>query len=356
MTDTKTAERPGAPSAAKPAESGTGSGQDEGIFTVLLALGANIGVGVLKLIAGLISGSSALLSEAAHSVGDSTTEVLLLVALRRSDRPADRRHPFGYGKERYFWSLLAAGGIFISGAAFSIYQGLHTIIGGDQEPTDKLWINYPVLALAAVLEGASFVQAIRRVRTQQRQSRKSLRSLMRDPEDPTVNSIAMEDSTALVGIVVAGLGVLLHQLTGDAVYDGIASLIIGLLLLVVAFVLARSTGDLLIGKQASGQLLREVEAFLENEEEIVDVVDVLSMLVGTGNVLLCVRADFDDEVRGGAIEAACMRIDADLRERFPELFEVFIQPVSSGDPRVEQRVQARYGRALSDDGQAGRTQ
>src|SRR5689334_5694248 len=190
------------------------STEDEGTLTVLLALAANLAVGILKLVAGLISGSGALLSEAAHSVGDSTTEVLLLVALRRSDRPADRRHPFGYGKERYFWSLLAAGGIFVSGAAFSVYQGLHTIIGGDQEPTDKLWINYPVLALAAVLEGASFFQAIRRVRTQQRQSRKSLRSLMRDPEDPTVNSVAMEDSTALVGIVVAAHGVLLHQLTG----------------------------------------------------------------------------------------------------------------------------------------------
>src|SRR6476660_995788 len=150
MTDTKMAERSGAPSAAKPAaESGADSGQDEGIFTVLLALGANIGVGVLKLIAGLVSGSSALLSEAAHSVGDSTTEVLLLVALRRSGRPADRRHPFGYGKERYFWSLLAAGGIFISGAAFSICQGLHTIIGGSAEGTDHLWINYPVLVIAA---------------------------------------------------------------------------------------------------------------------------------------------------------------------------------------------------------------
>ncbi|HEY8302458.1 MAG TPA: cation diffusion facilitator family transporter [Jatrophihabitans sp.] len=324
-------------------------GGDESTVTVLLALGANLAVGVLKLIAGLISGSGALLSEAAHSVGDSTTEVLLLVALRRSDRPADRRHPFGYGKERYFWSLLAAGAIFVSGAAFSIYEGLHTIFSsGGAESTDKLWINYPVLVVAACFEGASFFQAIRRARTQARESRKTLRGLLRDPEDPTVNSVAMEDSAALVGILIAIIGVSLHQLTGDAVYDGIASLLIGALLLVVAFLLARATGDLLIGKQASTRLLDAIETFLENEAEILDVVDVLSMLVGTGSVLLCVRADFHDEVSSGDIEEACMRIDIDLRERFPELSEVFIQPVSRGDPRVEERVEARYGRTLSD--------
>ena len=324
------------------------SSGEESTFTVLLALAANLAVGVLKLAAGLISGSSALLSEAAHSVGDSTTEVLLLVALRRSDRPADSRHPFGYGKERFFWSLLAAGAIFVSGAAFSIYEGLHTIVGGGAEPTDKLWINYPVLALAAVFEGASFLQAMRRARTQAKRSRKSLRGLLRDPEDPTVNSVAMEDSAALVGIVIAAIGVALHQVTGSSVYDGIASLCIGVLLLFVAFVLARATGDLLIGKQASTTLLREIEGFLEDEAEIIDVVDVLSMVVGAGSVLLCVRADFADEVSSGDIEQACMRIDTDLRNRFNELSEVFIQPVSRGDPRVEERVQARYGRILSD--------
>ena len=261
-------------------EGEAGGGGDEGTLTVLLALAANVAVGILKLAAGLISGSSALLSEAAHSVGDSTTEILLLVALRRSDRPADARHPFGYGKERYFWSLLAAGAIFVSGAAFSIYEGLHTILGSGAESTDMLWINYPVLVIAAGFEGTSFLQAIRRARTQARQSRKTLRGLLRDPEDPTVNSVAMEDSAALVGIGIAIVGVLFHQLTGDAVYDGIASLLIGLLLLVVAFLLARATGDLLIGKQAPTRLLEAIESFLESEDEIIDVVDVLSMLVG----------------------------------------------------------------------------
>jgi cation diffusion facilitator family transporter len=259
-------------------------------ITVLLALAANLAVGVLKLAAGLITGSGALLSEAAHSAGDSTTEVLLLVAVRRSGRPADQRHPFGYGKARYFWSLMAAGAIFVSGASFSIYQGLHTIIGGSEE-SNHLWINYPVLALAFLIEGVSFLQAIRRVRTTAAQSRRSLGSVVRDPDDPTVNSVALEDSTALVGILVAAAGVGLHQLTGSVVWDGVASLIIGVLLLVVAYILANACGELLIGKQASTRLLGEIESFLEDEEEIVDVVDALSMQTGTGRVLLCVRAD-----------------------------------------------------------------
>ena len=319
----------------------------ESTLTVVLAGGVNLAIAVLKLIAGIITGSGAMLSEAAHSVADTITEVLLLTALKRSDRPADRVHPFGYGKERYFWSLLAAGAIFVSGAAFSVYEGLHTIFGAESEVSD-LWINYPVLAIAAVFEGLSFRQAIRQARGQSRRTRKSLATLVRDPEDPTTNSVVMEDSAALIGLVIAAVGVGLHQITGSPVWDGAASLLIGALLLVVAFLLARATGDLLIGKQASRDLLVAIEAFLEGEDEVVDVVDLLTMMVGSGRVLVCVRADFLDTASAWDLEQACMRIDGDMRERFPELDEIFIQPVSRGDPRVEQRVRNRYGRVLSD--------
>ncbi len=321
----------------------------ERLLTVLLALAANFAVGVLKLVAGLVSGSGALLSEAAHSVGDCTTEILLLVALRRSDKPADRAHPFGYGKDRYFWSLLAAGAIFISGAAFSVYQGLHTILGSGEEPADMLWINYPVLALAFVFEGTSFIQAWRTVRSHANRQRRSLRNSFLDPDDPTVNSVAMEDTAALIGLLAAGAGVGLHQLTGDAVYDGIASLVIGALLLLVAFVLARSCEELLIGKQASTQLLSAIEKALEEQDEIVDVVDLLTMRTGAGRVLVCIRADFVDELSGGEVELACSRIDKALLDRFEVLDEIFIQPVSRGDERIRERVRARYGRVLADE-------
>lgn len=326
-----------------PAESG------ERLFTVLLALAANFAVGVLKLVAGLLSGSGALLSEAAHSVGDCGTEVLLLVALRRSDKPADRAHPFGYGKDRYFWSLMAAGAIFVSGAAFSVYQGVHTILGGESESTDKLWINYPVLALAFVFEGTSFVQAVRQVRSHARRQRRPLRSAVLDPDDPTVNSVAMEDTAALIGLVLAAAGVGLHQLTGNAVFDGIASLAIGALLLLVAFVLARSCERLLIGKQASALLFRAIEAQLEEADEIVDVVDLLTMRTGAGRVLVCIRADFVNDLSAGDVEQACARIDKELMDRFDVLDEIFIQPIARSDERIRERVRARYGKALADE-------
>lgn len=315
--------------------------------TVLLALAANLGVAVLKLIAGLVSGSGALLSEAAHSVGDSTTEVLLLVALRRSDRPADRRHPFGYGKERYFWSLLAAVAIFVTGAAFSCYQGVHTIVSPDNEST-LLWVNYVVLGLALVLEAVSFRQAFGQLRGLTRRRRQSVREYMRAPTDPTVNSVVLEDSTAMVGILVAAAGVGLHQLTDDAVWDGVASLVIGALLLVAAFVLARANEDLLIGRQADLRLVRAIEQRLEQADEVDDVVDLLTMLVGTGRVLVCARVDFVDSVTAGDLEAACVRLDEELRREFPDLGEIFIQPASRRDRGIRDRVQARYGRTFAD--------
>lgn len=322
--------------------------EGESYLTVLLALGANVGVGILKLIAGLISGSAALLSEAAHSAGDCTTEVLLLVAQRRSMKPADRSHPFGYGKERYFWSLTAAVAIMVSGAAFSLYEGLHAIFG--PQDTDKLlWINYPVLAFSAILEGTSLRQAVKQMRGETERLRRSVRSYLRTPRDPTINSVLLEDSAAIIGLAVAAVGVALHQATGNQAWDGAASLVIAFLLLQVAFVLARANEDLLIGKQADPRLIREIELWLEEQPEIVDVVDLLSMRTGTDSILLCARADFVNSTSGGDIEEACVRLDTQMREKWPSLDEIFIQPASREDEAMRRRVQQRYGRALADE-------
>lgn len=322
--------------------------QGESTLTVLLALAANVGVGILKLVAGLISGSAALLSEAAHSAGDSTTEVLLLVAQKRSQRPADRRHPFGHGKERYFWSLIAAVAIFVSGAIFSFYQGYETITG-PKEDAGTLWINYPVLALAAVLEGISLRQAVRQMRGETRRLRLSVTAYVRAPRDPTVNSVLLEDSAAMVGLAIAATGVALHQITGNQLWDGLASICIGALLLGVTIVLARACEELLIGRQADPRLIRAIEAWLERQPEVDDVVDLLTMRVGTDRVLLCARVDFVDTTSGGDLEAACLRIDTELREEWPVLFEIFVQPASRRDPELRQRVEERYGHALADE-------
>jgi len=321
----------------------------ESTLTVLLALFANLGVGILKLIAGLITGSSALLSEAAHSAGDSTTEVLLLVAQRRSQKPADRSHPFGYGKERFFWSLLAAVAIFVSGSAFAFYQGFHTIFGGHEEGGGHIWINYPVLGLAAILEGISLRQAAGQMRKETRRTRRSVRAYLLRPRDPTVNSVVLEDTAAIIGIALAAAGVGLHQLTGSAVYDGAASVAIGVLLLCVSFVLARACAELLTGRQADQRLLAAVEKFLEDRKEVLDVVDMLTMVVGTDSVLLCMRVDFIDDLTAADLEEACVRLDEELRAQFEVLSEVFIQPASRRDKALRQRVEDRYGRALADD-------
>ena len=338
------------PDAAPELETPVAAANSEGesSLTVLLALAANLGVGALKLIAGLITGSAALLSEAAHSAGDCTTEVLLLVAQRRSMKPADRSHPFGYGKERYFWSLIAAVAILVSGAAFSVYQGLSAILGPEEASKD-IWINYPVLVLAAILEGTSLRQAVKQMRGETARLRLSVRAYLRTPRDPTINSVLLEDSAALVGLAVAAGGVAMHQATGNQAWDGAASLVIAVLLLQVAFVLARANEGLLIGKQADPRLIREIELWLEEQTEVDDVVDVLTMRTGTDSILLCVRADFVNSINGGDIEKACVRLDVELREKWPSLDEIFIQPASREDKAMRRRVQQRYGEALADE-------
>lgn len=316
--------------------------------TVALAFLANAAVGVLKLVAGLISGSGALLSEAAHSASDTSTEMLLFTALRRSSRPADRIHPFGYGMERYFWSLLAAVAIFVSGAAFSFYEGVHTILGGEKA-FGPLWINYPVLALAFGLEVISFRQAVHETRGEAQRRGRPVGAVVRDPHDPTVRSVVLEDSAALIGITLALAGVSLHQLTGEAVWDGVASLLIGALLVVAAALLGRTCQALLIGKQADVGLIQRIEQSIEQQEEIDDVVDLLTMLTGVDSILLCVRVDFADGYSTADVEQACVRIDALLRKEFPSLNEIFIQPAPKSDPQVRRRVRTRYGFDLAED-------
>ncbi|GGU17567.1 cation diffusion facilitator family transporter [Lentzea flava] len=323
------------------------AGSDRSRFTVLLALLANAGVAMLKLVAGLLSGSGALLSEAAHSAGDTSTQILLLTAVRRSERPADQRHPFGYGKERYFWSLLAAFGILVSGAVFSLYEGVHTIIS-PHEQSAYVWVNYVVLAIAFVMEGTSLVQATRQVRDEAEEHEHSMAAHLRGTDDPAPRAVFTEDLAAVIGIVLAAAGVGLHQLTGSAVWDGIASILIGVLLAVVAVLLGRVCKGLLIGRQADPRLVRAVWEHVERQPEVDDLVDVQTMLTGTDKVLVCARVDFIDNYSAGDVEQACIRIDNELRELFHDVDEVFIQPVPRTNADLRQRVLQRYGRVLTD--------
>jgi cation diffusion facilitator family transporter len=323
----------------------TGSSESEhgeSLLTVLLALAANLAVAIAKVVAGILTGSSALLSEAAHSFADCGTELFLLTALRRSSKPADASHPFGYGKERYFWSLLAAVSIFTAGALFSIYQGVHTLTGNPEDHKNVL-VGYLVLAVSAVLESISLTQAIRQVRAEKTKDELPLWLYLQRSDDPTVKTVLYEDSAALVGLFLAFAGLGLTQLTGDPMWDGIASLFIGVLLVLVAYLLGRTNMNLLIGRQADPRLVYAVRDRLAAEPEVEAVVDLLTMLTGTDRVLVCARLDFVDSVTTADLERACVRIDGELRAEFSDLDEIFLEPVPRNDPDLQARVRARYG-------------
>jgi cation diffusion facilitator family transporter len=314
----------------------------ESTVTVLVALGANAAIGVMKLVAGILTGSAAMLAEAAHSAADTATEGLLLTALRRSEKPADHRHPFGYGKERFFWALIAAVSIFVSGAVFAVYEGISTIVGEAEEQT-LIWVAYAVLGGSFVLEGASWLQAVKQARKEAAAHHQSFGAFLRTTDDPTVKTVFFEDSAALVGLVLALAGVGLHQLTGSSFWDGLASLLIGLLLSGVAYILGRTNKGLLIGRQADQRLVLAVRDRLAERSEVDQVVDLLTMMLGTDRILLCARLDFDDSLAAADVERACVEIDAALRDEWPDLDEIFLEPVPRTDPGMRARVLERYG-------------
>ena len=322
-------------------------GGGESTLTVLVAMAANAGIGVLKLVAGIFTGSAAMYAEAAHSVADTATEVLLLTALKRSDRKPDREHPFGYGKERFFWALIAAVSIFVSGAVFAAYEGIRTMLGENQEQT-LAWVAYAVLGFSFVLEGISWLQAVRQLRNEARRDDTTPLRWLRRTDDPTVKTVFFEDSAALIGLLLAFAGVGLHQLTGSAFWDGLASLLIAVLLTGVAYVLGGTNKGLLIGRQADRRVVYALRDALAERQEVEQVVDLLTMTLGTDQILVCARLDFDDALDAASLERACAAIDADLRERFPDVAEIFVEPVPRTDRAIRERVLDRYGQAGAD--------
>ncbi|HEX2312866.1 MAG TPA: cation diffusion facilitator family transporter [Thermomonospora sp.] len=318
----------------------------ESRLTVLLALLANLGIAIAKIVAAAVTGSASMAAEAAHSVADTFNEVLLMVGLRRSGRPADRRHPFGYGKERYIWTLLVAVMIFGMGALFAFYQGVETLLGHRGDEVDPR-AGYLVLAVSFVLEAVSWRQAARQVRGDAREHRLPLRRYLRGTDEPTSVSVLLEDSAALVGILLAFAGMGLHQLTGSPLWDGVGSVLIGVVLTLVAVSLGRINLNLLIGNQADPRLVKHVRELLGAAPEVEWVVDILTMTVGADRVLVCARLDFRDALTSGDVERACVRLSQELHDAHEEIDEVFIEPVPRDDPELRRRVVGRYGRPLS---------
>ncbi|WP_329057800.1 cation diffusion facilitator family transporter [Streptomyces sp. NBC_01453] len=309
-------------------------GGGESVTTVLVAAAANLGIALAKAVAGIISGSSAMLSEAAHSVADTVTEVLLLTALKRSEKPADEEHPLGYGPERYIWAMLAAVATFVGGAVFSIYDGIHTLVAGE-ELGDPL-ISYIVLAVAFVLEGFSLRTGIKQVRGEAARRGAPVGHYLRRTPDTAVKAVVMEDSAALVGLLLAAGGLLGGQLTGSGVWDAIASLCIGALLLYVAWVLGRSNAELLIGRPLPKAVRLEIRELLAGVEHIEAVLELITLVQGPREALVAAKVDLRDTSTAAQIEWACEEAAARLRERFPNVTRVYLDPTPGFAQRREE--------------------
>ncbi|MFL6128411.1 MAG: cation diffusion facilitator family transporter [Mycobacteriales bacterium] len=303
-------------------------GGEDSTGTVLTALGANLAIAVAKITAGVISGSSAMLAEGAHSVADTTNQVFLLTSLKLSRQPADETHPFGYGKERFFWSLLAAVGIFVSGAVFSLFEGVHSLLSPAEEGAGYL-LAYGVLGVSFVAEGISWLRAYAQLRKEATGRNREVLEHVRLSSDPTVKTVFFEDSAALAGLVLAAAGLGLHQLTGRAFWDAGAAIAIGVLLAVVAYVLGRDTKELLIGEAAPEPARRALRDALLAEPDVDAVLELRTMLVGPATLLVAARVDMNDRLDARGVEDSTDGIEQRLKERFPDVNAVYLDPSST---------------------------
>jgi cation diffusion facilitator family transporter len=291
---------------------------------IYAALAGNLLISITKFVASSITGSSAMLSEAIHSVVDTGNQGLLLYGMKRARRPADDAHPFGYGMELYFWSFVVAILIFAIGAGLSIYEGLNQL-RHPHVPSDPL-INYIVLGFAMVFEGGAWFIALREFR--KIQGPHSLMQTVRRSKDPTLFTVLFEDTAAMLGLISAFIGIALGQYYGSSHFDAGASLAIGLILAATAVLLAIECKGLLIGESASRATVAELRDIANGTTGVTAVNEILTMHLGPEDVLLNLSVDFDDALDSRAVENAVSTLEARIKQGFPEIKRVFIEAQS----------------------------
>lgn len=294
------------------------SGSKKVIYAALVGNGL---ISITKFTASFMTGSSAMLSEGIHSVVDTGNQVLLLLGLKRAQKPADAAHPFGHGKEVYFWSFVVAIMIFGVGAGISIYEGVHSI----QDPhtiTNPL-PNYIVLGLAMIFEGFAWYFAWREF--EKRRGGRSYVETIRKEKDPVTFVVLFEDSAAMMGLVVAFLGIAAAQWTGNPVYDGVASVVIGGILAFTAGWLAWETKGLLIGESADPRIVEGIRGIAGGHREVKSVHESLTMHMGPQYILVNLSLDFRGDLDPGAVEQVTAAIAGEIRERYPRVKRVFIE-------------------------------
>jgi len=287
---------------------------------IFAALAGNSLIAITKFIAAVITGSSAMMSEGIHSLVDTGNQGLLLYGLKRAKQPADEQFPFGYGKEIYFWSFVVALLVFALGAGISIYEGVHHIL--HPEPIKSVLINYIVLSLAILFEGAAWYFAFTEFK--KTKGDRGFIGEIRGGKDPTLFVVLFEDSAAMLGLVVAFVGVWLTQVTGILYFDGIASVIIGLILTAVAFWLAFETKGLLIGESARNEVVSGIRTLVSGYAEVNKVGEVLTMHMGPDFILVNISVDYCGDIPAGRVETLSAELNEAIKQRFSKVRRVFI--------------------------------
>ncbi|MGW9212883.1 cation diffusion facilitator family transporter [Embleya sp. NPDC055664] len=338
---------------ASPPPAGTAGDIDDDAgtrLTVWVALAANVVIAIAKAAVGVLAGAPALLSEAAHSVADTLNEAFLLASLSRSRRAPDAEHPFGYGKDRYFWSLLAAVGIFVTGGCFSVFQGFEALREHGEPKTGAYVAGLAVLGLALLAEGGSLLRAVVQLRGQARAAGVSVLRHARQTPDPTLRTVLAEDGSAVLGVLLAAAGLGLHMATGNAVWEAAASWAIGLLLVFVAYRLGRAARDQLIGEAVDVELQQRILARLAEQPEIDVVTQVLTMRMGRHSTLLAARIDLVDGLDSTEVEDMSERLKHTIRESWPTVDQIFLDITRAGtaDRQAAHRHHQSLHRAAPD--------
>ena len=306
------------------------SGKSESKVAVIAAVVGNLLIAVIKFIAAALTGSSAMLSEGIHSVVDTGNGGLVLMGMRRGATPADEGHPFGHGKELYFWTLIVAISVFGIGGGMSAYEGIRHLL--HPSPVENAWPSYIVLAISVLVEGSSFLVAMRQLNSAR--GKMGIAKFIRTSKDPSLFTVVFEDSAAMLGLAVAFLGIWLGQLTGSPYFDGAASVLIGIILAGVAFLLARESKGLLIGEGVEPDVLARMRELIVSDNDVDDVGDVRTMYLGPNDLLVNLDVAFCAGLPAERIHDAVGRIEDALKGAYPEIGRIYIEVDALTDVRA----------------------
>lgn len=297
------------------------------MVAVLGALFANGLITVLKFIAAIITGSSGMMAETLHSLADTTNQVFLLLGLRFYNRPPSEKHPFGYGKERFFWSFIAAIFIFGVGATYAIYEGIQKL--AHPHPPQHLEWAYWVLGISFVLESGSIGLALYQEKKEAHHEGLSFMQYLRESKDPTAKTVIFEDSAALVGIVIAALGLYLteHQVApgSGAYWDGVASIAIGIVLAIVAFALARTSRGLLLGEAATPKSVYAIRKAMKSHPNVVEVIELLTMHLAPKQILINAHVHLKDDLTNTEIVRTIAEMEKSIKKAEPKVDMIFLE-------------------------------